>query len=125
MNPLRSNNLLLLVSARFTLGFLFVFFIYISMAGKINFFSLNVGMNSNLAGLTNYLRNDNLDIIFLQEIRISAEQLSAKVSYLGYKAEVNVNEEEPSKPGTAILWKSCLKLNPKISRLKFLRRTRV
>ena len=86
------------------------------MAGNFNFFSLNIGMNSsNLAGLINFIRNENLDIIFLQEIRLSAEQLSAKVNHLGYKVEVNINEEEPSKPGTAILWKSCLKLSDFVS----------
>ena len=78
------------------------------MAGKFNIFSLNIGMNDNLAGLVNYIRSENLDIIFLQEVRISTDQLQSKVEHFGYSAEANVNEDDPFKPGTAIVWKSSI-----------------
>ena len=51
------------------------------MAGKFNIFSLNIGMNDNLAGLVNYIRSENLDIIFLQDVRISTDQLQSKVEH--------------------------------------------
>ena len=80
------------------------------MATKINFFSLNIGMNDNLAGVCNYIVNENLDIIFLQEVRVNTVQLQSKVSQYGYLAEANINEEDLSKPGTAVIWKSSIPL---------------
>ena len=68
-------------------------------------------MSANLAGLVNFILNEHIDIILLQEIRISSEQLLAKVGHLGFKAEVNINNGDPSKPGTAIVWKSCIPIS--------------
>ena len=76
------------------------------MAGNLKVFSLNTGMSDNLGGLLNFIINHDLDIIFLQEIRMTNEQILSKVSHLGYLVEVNVNEEDLSKPGTAIVWRS-------------------
>ena len=68
-------------------------------------------MNENLAGLINFLKNEDLDVVFLQEIRMSSDHLQSKVVNFGYKAESNFNEDEPSKPGTAFLWKSSVPIN--------------
>ena len=46
------------------------------MREKIRFLSLNVGMKSDLAGLITLIQVHKLDIILLQEIRISEEQLN-------------------------------------------------
>ena len=81
------------------------------MESRIRFISLNVGMQSNLAGLSSMLVNQNLDVAFLQEVRISDEQLSAQVGRYGYLGKVNINIEDASKPGTAIVWKSSLPVN--------------
>ena len=77
------------------------------MAGTLKILSLNIGMTENLVGLIAVIRDKNPDFIFLQEIRISTEQLLASVSMMGYMAEVNRNEGDSSKPGTAMVWKSC------------------
>ena len=73
------------------------------MAPNFNIFSLNVGMSENLAGLISFIKSNDLDVIFLQEIRMSSDQLLSKVNEFGYSAESNVNEEEPLMPGTAII----------------------
>ena len=78
------------------------------MAGLLNVFSLNIGMKDNLAGLENFLNDENFDVIFLQEVRISNDQLQSKVVKYGYVAEVNINEDESFKPGTAFIWKSSI-----------------
>ena len=78
------------------------------MASNLKVFSLNIGMSDNLAGLVNFIVNESLDIIFLQEVKMTSEHLCFQVNKLGYLAEVNINEDEPTKPGTALLWKSCL-----------------
>ena len=79
------------------------------MVGEIKFLSLNIGMSESLASLMGFMLNDNLDIIFLQEVRLSSDQLRVKLGS-GYKVEDNVSEEDSSKPGTVITWKSCFLL---------------
>ena len=78
------------------------------MESKIRFLSLNVGMKNNLAGLESLVKVHNLDIIFLQEVRISDEQIDILIGKHGYKGKVNNNPEEPLLPGTAIVWRSTL-----------------
>ena len=78
------------------------------MASSINFLSLNIGMSSSLAGLTSLIPAYNLDIIFLQEVRLSREQMNHFLDGLGFQAEVNIDPDHPSTPGTAIAWKKTL-----------------
>ena len=78
------------------------------MKSKIRFLSLNIGMKGNLAGLTTMMIEYKLDIIFLQEVKLTDEELSSKVERLGYKCTVNINKDDISKPGTAIVWRSTL-----------------
>ena len=78
------------------------------MESSIRFLSLNIGMKNNLAGLLSMLVNLKLDVVFLQEVRISDEQLQNQVGRYGYSVKTNINLEDTSKPGTAILWKSSL-----------------
>ena len=72
------------------------------MARLSNILSLNVGMSSTLAGLTTLLSVYPVDIIFLQEVRISNDKISNLLGGLGFRAEVNIDEDSPSSPGTAI-----------------------
>ena len=78
------------------------------MESTIRFLSLNVGLKNNVVGLESLLRVHNLDIILLQEVRISDDLIDIIVGKHGYKGKVNINPEEPSVPGTAIVWRSCL-----------------
>ena len=78
------------------------------MESKVRFLSLNIGMKTNLAGLLSILINKKLDVAFLQEVRTTDAQLESQVGRYGYECKVNVNEEDSSKPGTAIVWKSSL-----------------
>ena len=78
------------------------------MVEQINFLSLNVGMSSTLAGLTTLITAQKLDIIFLQEVRLNSEQLNLIVNSLGFQANANIDQDQPSKPGTALVWKKTL-----------------
>ena len=78
------------------------------MKSNIRFLTLNVGMKKNLAGLSNILINQKLDVAFLQEVKVSDEELGTKINGIGYSCKVNINIEDVSKPGTAIVWKSSL-----------------
>ena len=78
------------------------------MASSINFLSLNIGMSTSLAGLTSLIPAYDLDIIFLQEVRLTREQINLFLDGLGFQAEVNVDHEHPSTPGTAIAWRKTL-----------------
>ena len=78
------------------------------MAVQVNFLSLNVGMSSSLAGLVTLVSAQQLDIIFLQEVRLTKEQLDILVVNLGFETSVNIDPEQPTKPGTALVWKKSL-----------------
>ena len=78
------------------------------MESKLRFLSLNIGMKSNLAGLQNILINHQIDIAFLQEVKVTDEEMESKVGRLGYSCKVNINLEDISKPGTALVWRSTL-----------------
>ena len=78
------------------------------MFGHINFFSLNIGTSSSLAGLQALIDSENLDIIFLQEVRLSSDQIKSLLS--GFDAVANIDPEFPSRPGTAIIWRENIPL---------------
>ena len=67
----------------------------------INFFSLSVGMSASLAGLPVIIKAEQLDIIFLQEVRVTSDQIEHLLR--GFRAVVNIDEAQPAKPGTAIV----------------------
>ena len=58
------------------------------MESKVRFLTLNIGMKNNLAGLPSILVNKNLDIAFLQEVKLTDEQLGSQVGRLGMSAKL-------------------------------------
>ena len=78
------------------------------MISRIRILSLNIGLKSDLAGLLTLISVHKLDIVMLQEIRITNEQMNQQLSYLGFTGRVNIDEEDLLKPGTAIAWRSTL-----------------
>ena len=56
---------------------------------KLNFLSLNVGTSSTLAGLPDLVHAENLDILFLQEVTLTSDQIQNLLR--GYKAVVNID----------------------------------
>ena len=78
------------------------------MESFVKILTLNVGMSSTLAGLTTLIMSKSVDLVFLQEVKSSTEQIINLLSGLGYSAEANVDVESPSTPGTAVVWKKIL-----------------
>ena len=78
------------------------------MESPLNILSLNVGMSSTLAGLNSLILSNNLDLILLQEVKVSKEQLNAMLSSLDFQADVNLDTESPTLPGNAIAWRNSL-----------------
>ena len=78
------------------------------MNSRIRILSLNIGLKSDLAGLLTLISVHKLDLVMLQEIRISNDQMNQQLSNIGFTGMVNIDEEEPLKPGTAIAWRSTL-----------------
>ena len=72
----------------------------------VNFLSLNVGGSSNLAGLSMKISITKFDVILLQEVKSSQNQIDSLVSRFGFKSLVNIDIEDINKPGTALLWRS-------------------
>ena len=73
------------------------------MAFNINFITLNVGMSASLAGLSDLAESEDLDVLFLQEVNLGKNQIESILR--GYKAAVNIDENNPSRPGTALVWR--------------------
>ena len=69
-----------------------------------NILSLNIGMSNSLAGLGSIIGSENLDLILLQEVRLTSSEIESILP--GYKCETNLDIENPSKPGIAIVWRS-------------------
>ena len=44
-------------------------------SSKLTFFSLNIGMSSTLAGLVHLVQSENVDIIFLQEVKLTSIEI--------------------------------------------------
>ena len=49
-----------------------------------------------------------LNLVLLQEIRITNEQMNQQLCNIGFTGRVNIDEEDLLKPGTAIAWRSTL-----------------
>ena len=64
------------------------------MSAKIRFLSLNIGMKSDLAGLISLIQVHKLDIIMLQEVRISEEQINQKIKNHGFTGKVSIDVED-------------------------------
>ena len=69
----------------------------------INICSLNVGMSNSLGGLSALISSETMDIIFLQEVRLSGPQIENLLP--GFQAVANIDPENPSRPGTAMVWR--------------------
>ena len=76
------------------------------MNSKIRILSLNIGMKSDLAGLLTLISVHRLDIVMLQEVRITDEQINQQLGKHGFTGMVNIDPENPSTPGTALAWRS-------------------
>ena len=82
-------------------------------SSKLTFFSLNIGMSSTLAGLVHLVQSENIDIIFLQEVKLTSIEIEYQLP--GFSASVNIDSFNPSKPGTAIVWRSSIPVTDVIS----------
>ena len=81
------------------------------MEKMIRILSLNVGMNHSLAGLSSLVVVNNVDIVLLQEVTIPQDQFDSLVGSFGFKGEVNIDPDSPSKPGTAVAWRHCISID--------------
>ena len=69
------------------------------------FISYNVMSNNQLSGLLSIIDLEKPDILFLQELMMDTEHLSTFIaSKHGYKAVSNMDETDPNKPGTGLVW---------------------
>ena len=78
------------------------------MNSRIRILSLNIGLKSDLAGLLILISVHRLDIVMLQEVRLTNEQFNQQLVNHGFTGMVNIDEEDPLKPGTALAWRSTL-----------------
>ena len=60
----------------------------------LKFLSLNVGMQSSLAGLPALIELEGFDVVLLQEVRFNSEHIESLVK--GFEASVNIDPDNPS-----------------------------
>jgi exonuclease III len=69
--------------------------------------ALNI-LSFNLAGGTLFLHHllsvERSDLLLVQEVLLSSQDLLLKVNPYGYNCESNLNVLNPTKPGTAVIW---------------------
>ena len=76
--------------------------IVLVMNSKIRILSINIGLKSDLAGLLTLISVHRLDVVMLQEVRITDVQINQQLSNHGFTGMVNIDEEDLLKPGTAL-----------------------
>ena len=79
------------------------------MMSEFKVISLNIAMS--LLSISDVLRIDEPELLFLQEVNSSTQTLCSRVSSLGYWGECNVDPVHPNLPGTAVVWKKSLKVS--------------
>ena len=67
---------------------------------SINFLTLNVGTSSSLAGVSTLIENDKIDIVFLQEVCLTGDQIESLLR--GFKSVSNIDDDDISRPGVAM-----------------------
>ena len=71
--------------------------------------SLNIAMSS--LSISDVLRFDPPELLFLQEVSFPTQTLCDKVDTLGYTGECNVDPLHPTLPGTAVVWRKTLNIS--------------
>ena len=74
----------------------------------IKIMSYNVHGSLHLGNLSLFLGVFKPGVVFLQEVKITSEQLSAFGRRLGYSGAANIDDLDRCKPGTGMLWHSSL-----------------
>ena len=78
------------------------------MNSRIRILSINIGLKSDLAGVLTLISVHKLDLVMLQEVWITEEQINQQLGNHGFTGMVNIEAEDPFKPGTALAWRSTL-----------------
>ena len=76
------------------------------MFNTFKILTLNIGNSTTLAGFLSILSLEKPQIVMLQEVTLSSEQLEVNVAKYGYKAEANIDILNPTALGTGFVWQS-------------------
>ena len=75
------------------------------MNSRIRILSLNIGLKSDLAWLLTLISVHKLDLVMLQEVIITDDQINQQLGNHGFTGMVNIDAENPLKPGTTLAWR--------------------
>ena len=84
-------------------------------SNKIQLLSYNVHGSYNLANLYLILEITRPSVVFLQEVKLSSEQVKTFGRRLNYTGVANIDELDSNKPGTAILWHTSVPVSQVVS----------
>ena len=81
----------------------------------ISFLTYNVHGSYNLSNLYLLLEVNKPSIVLLQEVKLSTSQIKNYGRRLGYTGASNIDELDPNKPGTAMMWHSSVPITQVVS----------
>ena len=70
--------------------------------------SQNIASSHRVERIADLLKRKQPDVLLLQEVTLTTEQIHAAVQALKYNCESNIDVENPNTPGTAIIWSESL-----------------
>ena len=73
--------------------------------------SRNIASSKKLERIIDIVKSEKPDLLLLQEVTLTTAQLKAVVQPLQYDCMCNIDQENPSTPGTAAVWKLNLPVN--------------
>ena len=71
--------------------------------------SLNICHTLNTSGIIDLLKTEKLDMLFMQEVPHTSEELNFAVKKLEYNAYISLNDGE--KPGVGIIFRNYLEIS--------------
>ena len=73
--------------------------------------SRNIASSKRLERIIDIVKSEKPDLLLLQEVTLTTAQLQAAVLPLQFNCESNIDQDNPSAPGTAVIWKKNLPVN--------------
>ena len=70
--------------------------------------SCNIASSKKMERIIDIVKSKKPDLLLLQEVTLSTAQFQAVLEPLNYQCESNIDQENPSSPGTAAIWKTNL-----------------
>ena len=77
---------------------------------RLKIISQNIASSRKVEKISDIIKRSSPDLLLMQEVTLSTAQLKEAVQDLQYDCEANIDPENPTFPGTAVVWRVDLDL---------------